>query len=115
MHLSRNSNEIQTLIHIPMKFLTAISLLLNSFLLAAHGYYPGVVVRVSGDTVKGFIEVRETDFNPTEVKFKATRESEHQLLSNSEINYFDVAEYRVYAVSIWSKCSHYLVQSYSLF
>lgn len=56
--------------HIYLSFVLAI--LLPAFCLAQNNFKPGYVVSLKGDTLKGSIDYRERNDNPTSVKFRAT-------------------------------------------
>jgi hypothetical protein len=67
---------------------------------AQSNYKPGYVVTLKGDTLRGFINYRNWDGNPTAIKFKVSPKSNIQKLSVHDINFFSVtnkAEYRRYA------------------
>lgn len=44
--------------------------------LVAQTWYPGRYVNDEGDTISGFIEIKETDRNPTSINYKTTAEAE---------------------------------------
>ena len=79
-------------------------LLLPLFSAAQSNYKPGYVVNLNGDTVKGFIDFRGWDSNPTDVSFKRDiNDKEKKTYTLSDITQFGVtglATYKKYVCSI---------------
>lgn len=61
-----------------------------SFLLAAQGNYkPGVIVRSSGDTLKGWINYENWRVNPRKIEFRSAMEDKSSVVYTvGEIQYF---------------------------
>ena len=81
-----------------MKYLQ--TLLLSIFLAplltnAQSNYKPGYVVKLNGDTVKGFIDYKEWDKNPKNISFKSLNESNSENFTVGGITAFGIsnAEY----------------------
>jgi hypothetical protein len=69
----------------------------------AQIYNKGFIVTTSGDTLSGFIEVKESDFNPVTIKFKPTMDAEKRSLGIDDITYFSIdgiGQFKRYTVSI---------------
>src|ERR1700751_294703 len=78
--------------------------LLPLFSVAQSNYKPGYVVTLAGDTVKGFIDYRAWDSNPTDIYFKsAITDRDQKTYRLSTISYFNidrVVAYKKYTVNI---------------
>jgi hypothetical protein len=91
-----------------MKPLNSILILAAAFLLslnarAQSNYKPGYVVTSKGDTIKGYIDYQEWDWNPDAIGFKKTPDGERSFYGVNDIKYFnvgDVDEYKTFTVSI---------------
>jgi hypothetical protein len=84
-------------IALPLIFLFFLPL----FCLAQANYQPGVIVNLKGDTLHGFIDFREWDKEPTEIKFKSDTSAQPVEYTARQIQYFNVsvgylAEYQRY-------------------
>jgi len=71
------------------------------FSFAQDNYQPGVIVNQKGDTIHGFIDFREWDKEPNEIKFKTDTSAQPVKYSARQIQYFNVsvgylAEYQRY-------------------
>ncbi|WP_184541853.1 outer membrane protein [Mucilaginibacter sp. FT3.2] len=75
-----------------MKFLHILlipALLLPLFSIAQSNYKPGYVVTIKGDTLKGFINIKEWAVNPKKISFKTSADKkESQEFGVSEITFF---------------------------
>ena len=87
-----------------LKRLLSITAILLPFFSFAQGYYkPGFVVNLKGDTLHGYIDLREWGSNPISVNFKTTLSDSPQKFTASDISYFEVpkiAAYKAYTTSI---------------
>src|ERR1700744_3221214 len=79
-------------------------LLLPIFSIAQSNYKPGSVVDLKGDTIRGFVDYRSWDANPTEVSFKSSLgDSKPQRFTLNDISFFKVegdAAYKKFSCSI---------------
>jgi len=67
--------------------------LLPLFSSAQTNYLPGYVVTLNGDTLKGFIDIQNWDFNPEKVSFKPTiNAADSKSFSVNDINFFSVGK-----------------------
>jgi len=86
------------------KRLSLLLSILPFFSFAQSHYRPGSVVNLKGDTLKGYIDYRGWDSNPTSVDFKsALTDRDKQVFSVHNATYFRVTglgTYRKYFVSI---------------
>jgi hypothetical protein len=57
--------------------------LLPLFSLAQSNFKPGYVVTIKGDTLKGFIDYREWDKNPTDITFKNNLNSQTEIFTTT--------------------------------
>lgn len=57
---------------------------------AQSNYKPGYVVKLNGDTVKGFIDYREWEFNPDAISFKQSVADAAKTYGVHDIKYFSV-------------------------
>ncbi|WP_426670766.1 hypothetical protein ACPPVU_05945 [Mucilaginibacter sp. McL0603] len=81
------------------------ALLVLSFLplitFAQSNYKPGYVVTLKGDTLRGFIDYREWNTNPTSINFKtAIADTKPRTLTPEDVSFFDIngmETYRCYA------------------
>jgi hypothetical protein len=70
---------------------------LPTFVFAQSNYKAGYVVNTQGDTVKGFIDVKEWDFNPETINFKPTVSDDHVTkLGPGDISYFEATGFVAY-------------------
>lgn len=60
---------------------------------AQKSYYPGSIVKTDGQTVEGFIQVRNWNNTPSEVGFKEKLSEERQVYTASQIQSFQVNDY----------------------
>ncbi len=71
---------------------------------AQSNYKPGAVVNSKGDTVRGFIDLREWSSNPEAISFKAApSDAQPQNFTASDINFFsitDIVTYHSFTCSI---------------
>src|ERR1700733_3263657 len=78
--------------------------LLPLFTLAQSNYKPGYVVTLKGDTLRGFIDYKGWDSNPTAISFKkAISDNKPKVLTISNIGFFNiegVAAYQKYTCPI---------------
>ena len=85
-----------------MKFFTIVIILalFPAILFAQTNYKPGYVVTLKGDTLKGYIDYREWDETPGDVKFKqAVSDNTAKTFTPADITGFgisDMESYRVY-------------------
>jgi len=80
-------------------------LLFPLFSLAQSNYQGGYAVTLKGDTLRGYINLKEWGHNPKDISFKPAVNDKARQLGLSEINYFEVtgyARYRQYRVAISS-------------
>ncbi|MDB5087204.1 MAG: hypothetical protein JWR09_1198 [Mucilaginibacter sp.] len=71
-------------------FLLAV-FILPLFSFGQSNYKPGYVVTLTGDTVKGFIDYREWNSNPTSINFKTTvTDTKTHKYTPTEINFFTI-------------------------
>jgi hypothetical protein len=81
------------------------ALLVLSFLplitFAQSNYKPGYVVTLKGDTLRGFIDYREWNTNPTSINFKAAiADIKSRTFTPEDVSFFDIngmETYRRYA------------------
>lgn len=59
-------------------------------LLAQKNFQPGLVVLNSGDTIKGFVDYQEWASNPKKINFQPVGEMPVQVLTVSDIAYFEI-------------------------
>jgi len=73
-------------------------LLLSPFFAKSQSNYkPGYFINPKGDTIRGYIDYREWNENPKEVKFRKTKESSEVLLLNPNLaKEFQVDAYELY-------------------
>jgi len=78
--------------------------LLPFFSLAQGNYKPGFVITLKGDTLKGYVDLKEWGNNPTNIDFKASlNKSAPQNFTVNDINYFEIDKivaYRRFNTSI---------------
>ncbi|GAC1306904.1 MAG: hypothetical protein NVSMB24_17900 [Mucilaginibacter sp.] len=68
-----------------------------SFLLAQSNYKPGYVVTLKGDTVRGFIDYRNWDSNPSAISFRSTPDDRgKQKFTVSNIRLFSISGFVTY-------------------
>jgi hypothetical protein len=71
---------------------------------AQGNYKQGFIVNAKGDTLKGFIDLKEWGSNPTSINFKSSIEkSDKQVFTINDISYFEVpkmAAYKKFKTSI---------------
>jgi len=82
-----------------MKYLFCLVLLMSQaplFLYAQSNYKPGYVVNSKNDTLKGFIDYREWDKNPTEINFKQTPTASLQKFTIANANAFAITDAEYY-------------------
>jgi hypothetical protein len=80
-----------------------IACLLPLFSLAQSNYKPGYVVTLKGDTVRGFIDYRNWDSNPSAISFKSTPDDRSkQKFTVSNIKLFCVSGFVTYKRSVCS-------------
>jgi len=75
------------------------------FSLPQSNYQGGYAVTLKGDTLRGYINLKEWGHNPKDISFKPAVNDKARQLGLSEINYFEVtgyARYRQYRVAISS-------------
>lgn len=60
---------------------------------AQKSYYPGSIIKVDGQTIEGFIEVRNWNNTPSEVRFKKKLSEERQVYPASQVQSFQVNDY----------------------
>jgi hypothetical protein len=86
------------------KLLLTIATLSPLFSLAQSYYKPGFVINLKGDTLKGFIDLKEWGNNPQDVNFKTSLDkSVPQNFTVNDISYFEVpgvAAYKTFTTSI---------------
>jgi hypothetical protein len=71
--------------------------LLPLFVNAQSNFKPGYVVGLKGDTLKGFIDYREWDKNPTDVRFKAaTDNADAKKISPADVLAFGITGFEYY-------------------
>jgi hypothetical protein len=71
--------------------------LLPVCLLAQSNYKPGYVVKLKGDTVRGFIDYRNWDSNPSEISFKSTlNDHGKQTFTVDNIKLFSISGFVTY-------------------
>jgi hypothetical protein len=62
------------------------------FLKAQNNYKPGYAITVKGDTLRGFIDLREWQIDPRNINFKTSANAnETRILGPSAITFFDVS------------------------
>src|SRR6185312_1262193 len=71
-------------------------LLLPLFSAAQSDYKPGYVVTLKGDTVHGFINLRNWDSNPTDISFKSSANSGEQRFTVNDIKLFNIPGFVAY-------------------
>jgi len=64
--------------------------------LAQSDYKPGYVVTLKGDTVRGLIDLRNWDSNPTDISFKSSAGAGVQKLTINDIKLFNIPDFVVY-------------------
>jgi len=86
------------------KVLLAATLLSPIFSFAQGNYRQGFVITQKGDTVKGYIDLKEWSSNPTDINFKAALDkSPARVFTLNDIDYFEipnVTAYRRFTTSI---------------
>ncbi|HEY2581256.1 MAG TPA: hypothetical protein VGI43_05600 [Mucilaginibacter sp.] len=89
-----------------MKFfykLLALTVFLPLFSLAQGNYKQGFVINLKGDTLKGYIDLREWGSNPTSINFKTSLDkSSLQKFAVNDISYFEVTKITAYRQFITS-------------
>jgi len=60
---------------------------------AQKSYHPGSIIKTDGQTLEGFIEVRNWNNTPTEVRFKKKLNEERQVYPASQVQSFQVNDY----------------------
>jgi len=87
-----------------MKRYYLIALLLAPLLsIAQSNYKVGYAVNFTGDTLRGYINLKEWGRNPTDISFKTTLADKPRQLGLPDINYFEIFDYvsyRRYTVSV---------------
>lgn len=73
--------------------LLLIAALLPSLASAQSIFRPGYIVGLKGDTLKGFIDVREWVSTPTSIKFKLSKDAENQKFAANDITAFSVTNF----------------------
>lgn len=80
-----------------------IALLLPLFSIAQSNYKPGYVVTSKGDTVRGFIDYRNWDSNPSAISFKsALNDRGKQVFTTGNIKLFSISGFVTYKKFICS-------------
>ncbi|MGF7039917.1 outer membrane protein [Mucilaginibacter lappiensis] len=73
------------------------ALLLPFFSYAQSNYKPGYAITVKGDTLRGFIDMREWATNPRKINFKTTADGNNtHSLGPADISFFDVTGFESY-------------------
>jgi hypothetical protein len=83
--------------------LTLWFLFFSLYTFAQSNYKPGLVVNAKGDTVRGYINVKEWEHNPVVISFKESLSAASRKLGLDDITFFEVSNYfayRAYTVSI---------------
>src|SRR6185503_6080574 len=70
--------------------------LLPFFSLAQSDYKPGYVVTLKGDTIRGLIDLRNWDSNPTDISFKSSDAAGVQKFTINDIKLFNIPDFVVY-------------------
>ncbi|GAA3981224.1 hypothetical protein [Mucilaginibacter dorajii] len=79
------------------KLLLSAALISPLFSLAQSNYKPGYVVIIKGDTLKGFINIKEWNVNPRSISFKtAIDKKESRNLGVNDITFFKADSYDAY-------------------
>ncbi|HEY4324230.1 MAG TPA: hypothetical protein VGN20_09590 [Mucilaginibacter sp.] len=79
------------------------SIFLPLFSVAQGNYKPGFVISVKGDTLKGYIDLREWGSNPTNINFKSSLDkSAPEKFTVSNISYLEVTKVIAYKQFITS-------------
>ncbi|HEX8037857.1 MAG TPA: hypothetical protein VF490_01845 [Chryseosolibacter sp.] len=65
---------------------------------AQERFAKGFLVTNEGDTLRGLIELRETDYNPSEITFKSSQDSQATVYTVSEVRSFSVV-----GISAWER------------
>ncbi len=65
-------------------------LLFSLFTFSQQNYLPGYVINTNGDTLKGFIDYRNWDRNPSEINFKSELENGNRAFTPLDIIEFGV-------------------------
>lgn len=66
------------------------------FCSAQYNFFKGYVVTNAGDTLRGYIQGKESNSNPTSVKFKPTVDSKVEQYSIKDLRAFSVADKEKY-------------------
>jgi hypothetical protein len=86
-----------------LTLITFIILFTPLLLLAQSNYKPGYVIKLNGDTVRGYIDYREWDATPIKIYFKQSLSNKSQLFSVRTISQFAIKNqesYESYKVNI---------------
>ncbi|MDB5130260.1 MAG: hypothetical protein JWR02_9 [Mucilaginibacter sp.] len=86
------------------RLLLTVAILFPLLSLAQGNYKPGFVITLKGDTLKGYIDLREWGSNPTSVNFKASLDkSDRKSFTVNDISYFEIFKviaYKQFTTSI---------------
>ncbi|MGF7076009.1 outer membrane beta-barrel protein [Mucilaginibacter sp. 3215] len=75
----------------PKCILISLLILFSFFSKAQTHYKPGYVITINGQTIRGFINEKEWDANPTVINFKTTlNEAEVKNFTPNDITYFEI-------------------------
>ena len=77
--------------------LLLLAVLLPSIASAQSIFRPGYVVNLKGDTLKGYIDVREWASTPTSIKFRTGPDAETKKFTINDITAFTITNYESYA------------------
>ncbi len=83
--------------------LLLLSLLLPTLTLAQSNYQPGYVVNLHGDTIHGYIDYGQWDYNPKKIKFKKE-------LNNTDAELFTVDNATAFAIDKYEYFERYKVK-----
>jgi len=72
--------------------LTILGIVLLQAAFSQENYLPGFIIRLKGDTVKGFIDYRNWETNPDKISFKETLSSDKAIYSPNDIKQFNVKD-----------------------
>jgi hypothetical protein len=75
-----------------IKLILAISLLVCTKVFGQANYQQGYVVNLKGDTLKGFIDYRKWDKNPTEIRFKSAEQDKYVTYDLANTSAFGVMD-----------------------
>jgi hypothetical protein len=71
-------------------------ILFPSFSYGQSNYKPGLVVTIKGDTVRGFIDHREWENNPANIRFKKALNTSERQYGTGDITYFRIDHFDAY-------------------